>query len=420
VSATVHVAPVVLTMTGPPLLDGAVAVHGDRVVAVGGRDDVVRRSAGARVREHRGVLTPGLVNAHTHLEYGPAFADLAVRGLAFPAWIAELTARRRAMTTAGWLEAARGSVHAVLRSGTTAVADVVTTGPGVRAAALAGLAGTSYVEAVGADDARWPRERERVVGLLDAGGRATGLSPHTLYTLGTAVFRDCVQLARGRGLRLHPHLAETTAEAEYVLSGSGPLADAMARYGLALELLGAGAGVSPVRHCDDLGGLGPDVHVAHGVHVDADDRALLRARGTAVALCTRSNAVLGAGQAPVAAYLSEGSPVALGTDSLASCPDLDLLAEARAARDLALRQGAPPHGLARALVRAATVGGAAATGLAGGGSLVEGGRADLAVFDVPVGCGCCGGDPHDALVEHGAGRCTATVLAGRLVHRRGH
>ena len=410
-AATLHLAPVVLTMTGPPLVPGAVTVEGGTVVDVGARDDVVRRSAGARVREHRGVLAPGLVNAHAHLEYGPPFADLATSGLPFPAWIAELTRRRADLDAAGWLEAARGSVHHLLRTGTTAVADVVTTGPGLLAAARADLAGISYVEAVGADDARWPAERERVERLLAAPARAAGVSPHTLYTLGSAVFSDCARLARARGLRLHPHLAETAEEGELVLSGTGPFAAAMTRVGLALELLGTGSGLSPARHCDALGGLGPDVHVAHGVHVDAADRALLRARGTAVALCTRSNAILRAGQAPVAAYLSEGSPVALGTDSLASSPDLDLLAEARATRDLARVQGL--DGAEESLVRAATVGGAAAMGLTGTGTLAAGVRADLAVFDVPTD-----GDPYAALVDHGAGRCTATVVAGRLVHRR--
>jgi cytosine/adenosine deaminase-related metal-dependent hydrolase len=219
-----------------------------------------------------------------------------------------------------------------------------------------------------------------------------------------------VAAARSRGLRLHPHLAETSDEAEWVLSGSGAFASMVERFGFDFELMGVGAGTSPVRHCDELGGLGPDVHVAHGVHVDADDRALLRERQTVVALCTRSNAVLQAGEAPVADYLSEGSPVAIGTDSLASSPDLDLLAEARATRDLARLQGLQrPE---EALVRALTVGGAQALGL-DVGTLREGGRADLAAFDVPVE-----GDPYANLLEHGAGRCVATVLGGRLVHRR--
>lgn len=403
---TAHTAPVVLTMTGPPLLDAAVVVDGDRIVAVG--HDVA--PPGARVRAHRGVLLPGLVNAHTRLEYGPRFADLATGGLASPAWIGELTARRHGMLAADWLVEARGSVHALLRTGTTCVADVVTFGPGVRAAALAGLAGTSYVEASSADDNGWPAERARVQALLDAGGRPVGVSPHTL-TLSSEAFRDVCVLARSRGLRLHPHLAETVEEAELVLSGAGAFALSLQGIDLAHDLLGDGAGRTPAEHVDALGGLGPDVHVAHGVHLSASDRELLRLRSTAVALCTRSNAVLRAGQAPVAALLAEGSPVALGTDSLASSPDLDLLAEARACRDLAVRQGASPDGLAERLVRAATVDGAAAIGV-DAGRLVVGARADLAVFDVPTAA------PYAALIEHGAGRCTATVVAGRLVHRR--
>ena len=414
---TAHLAPVVLSMDGPPLREAAVVVDGDRVVAVGRAAEVV--PSGARIRQHEGVLLPGLVNAHAHLEYGPSFADLATGGLDFPRWIAELSKRRRGLDDAGWLVEARGSTHALLRTGTTCVADVVTAGPGARAAALVGLAGISYVEAVRADDAGWPAERARVVSLLDAPGRVTGLSPHTLWTLGSEPFRDAARLARERGLRLHPHLAETAEEAELVLAGTGPLRAALEAVGLQHDLLGVGSGRSPAEQADHLGGLGPDVHVAHGVHLSASDRALLRARGTAIALCTRSNAVLRAGQAPVAALLPEGSPVALGTDSLASSPDLDLLAEARACRELALRQGADPAGLAEALVRAATVGGAAAMGLLGppgslrSGVLAAGVRADFAVFDVPTG-----GDPHEALLDHGPGRCTATVLAGRLVHRR--
>jgi cytosine/adenosine deaminase-related metal-dependent hydrolase len=404
VTVTLHAAPVVLTMTGEPLYGGAVLVEGDRVAAVGPRSsfDV------DHVREWPGILMPGLVNAHAHLEYGPPFADLATSGLPFPQWIAELNKRRMAMTEQDWQVAARGSGHRLLGTGTTAVADIVTHGPAIGVVRSLGLQGISYGELAGVDAKGWPTAWQRLEAILATG--AEGISPHTLYTLSSTVFRNMVDVARERGLRLHPHLAETSDEAEWVLSGTGALADFVARFGLDFELAGKGAGTSPVQHCDELGGLGPDVHVAHGVHVDAADRALLRERRTVVALCTRSNAILQAGEAPVADYLAEGSPVAIGTDSLASCPDLDLLAEARAARDLARKQGLehPEEQLVDALTR----GGAQAVGQ-DLGTIREGARADLAVFDVPVE-----GDPYASLVAHGAGRCVATVLGGRLVHRR--
>ena len=396
-------------MVGEPIRDGAVVVDGETVVEVGR----ARSEYGdTRVRRHRGVLTPGLVNAHAHLEYGPPFADLATSGLPFTPWIGEMMKRRMAMSDAEWTEAARGSAHQLLATGTTAVADIVTQGPAVGVTTSTGLRGISYVELAGVDDARWDDGLARLERLLNLKGRQRGISPHTLYTLSNTVFRDMVGLARGLGMRLHPHLAETADEAEWVMSGTGLLADFATRFGLEFELHGRGAGVTAVEHCAELGGLGPDVHVAHGVHVDERDRAILREHQTVVALCPRSNKILQAGTAPVAGYLADGNVIAVGTDSLASSPSLDLLADVKALRDIARDQGYAEPDLARRLVEAATLGGAQALGDSRLGRLHEGGLADFAVFDVPTDR-----DPFEALVEHGEGACTATVLAGRFMHR---
>ena len=411
-SATLHRAPVVLPVTGEPIRDGAVLVEGDRVVAVGPRDTV--DAGAARVRDWPGVLTPGLVNAHTHLQYTD-FADLATSGLPFPVWIRTLTERRYTWTPPQWRESTRRGVHELLRTGTTCVADVVTDAAALPVVARSGLAGVAYVEVVGVESYRWPEERAALLGRLDAApnGIDVGVSPHALYSLGTESVRGAAAVARERAVRLHPHLAETENEVEYVAHGTGPIADFGRARGLTFELIDHGTGRTPVAEADALGLLGPDVHVAHGVHVTADDRATLRRHGTAVALCVRSNTILGAGTPPVAAYLAEDSQVAVGTDSRASAPSLDLLDELVALRAVALAQGASPDGLASRLVAAATVGGAFALGRSDVGRIEPGARADLAVFDVPTD-----GDPYEALVAHGAGRCVATVLAGRLVHRR--
>jgi cytosine/adenosine deaminase-related metal-dependent hydrolase len=132
-----------------------------------------------------------------------------------------------------------------------------------------------------------------------------------------------------------------------------------------------------------------------------------------VALCPRSNERLEAGEAPIAAYRAEGNPVAIGTDSRASAPSLDLLADVAAARRIALRQGSPEDGLDRWLVEAATLGGARAMGLEDQGSLIPGNRADLAIFAVDGGR-----DPYSALATEGEGACIGTVLSGRVVREK--
>jgi len=372
-------------------------------------------------RRWDGLLAPGLVNAHTHLNY-TCCEHFFGNGKPFPEWIQDFPPVIAAMTPQGWAESARDGVDRMLAAGTTAAADVVTGAGALGAQRERGLAGVSYLEAVFLDATTWEQARPGYVADLEAvPASGTGVSPHTVYTLSTGVLRDLGEMARERGLRLHPHAAETVDEQEFVATGTGALAEWLTAAGLRAELLEGGSGRTPVAELDALGLLGRDCHVAHGIHVTAADRALLRERGTPVALCPRSNARLESGAAPVAAYRAEGSVVGVGTDSLASSPDLDLLGELAALRALALAQGSPEEGLDRWLVEAATLGGAAALGRDDLGRLEAGARADLAVFAVAAGGGGgagrrggsagAGAGAYAALV-HGAGSCTATLVAG--------
>ena len=73
---TLYSAKLIIPVTGPVIIDGAVAIHGDRVVHVGKRRWVLKAlkqemTAHGTIHERHwdGVLTPGLINAHTHLQY---------------------------------------------------------------------------------------------------------------------------------------------------------------------------------------------------------------------------------------------------------------------------------------------------------------------------------------------------------------
>lgn len=368
-------------------------VEGDRIVEV--------RPATGEVPPH--VVTPGLVNAHAHLQYGPSFADLATGHRPFADWIGEMIRRRAATTDEGWRTEAKASWALARAAGTTAVSDVVSD----TAALAVDVPGVRFVESVGVASDDWPAERDRLTDAM-RGHPGSAPAPHTLYTLGTEVVRGIGELARGTGRRVHVHLAETADEGVFVRDGAGPLAELP--FSARMELVRTGGvGVSPAAHLDQLLGLGPDLHVAHGVHLDADDRSLLRGAGTAVALCVRSNGVLQAGEPPLAAHLEEGNPFCVGTDSLASSPSLDLLDELRALTELAARQHYDRPDLARRLVEAATIGGARAIGQDDGGVLTVGTVADLAVFEVDDGAD--DEDPYAALIR--SGRCLLTLVGGR-------
>jgi cytosine/adenosine deaminase-related metal-dependent hydrolase len=135
---------------------------------------------------------------------------------------------------------------------------------------------------------------------------------------------------------------------------------------------------SPVAYCDGLGVLHPRLVAAHGVQLEAGDADRLRARGVHVVLCPRSNESLGVGRADVPALVAAGVRLALGSDSLASSPTLNVLDDA-----VALRRSFP--GLApAAILRMATLGGAEALGFEELGAIEPGRRAAFAYAPAAV------------------------------------
>jgi cytosine/adenosine deaminase-related metal-dependent hydrolase len=127
-----------------------------------------------------------------------------------------------------------------------------------------------------------------------------------------------------------------------------------------------------VQFLDEAGFLGANLLAVHGVQMTLDDLGRLKARGTTLVTCPRSNGHTGAGAPPIQDFYDAGVRVAIGTDSLASAPDLNLFAELATMR--ALAPGVP----AVALLQSATLEGARALGFdADYGSIDPGKRAAL-------------------------------------------
>ena len=161
----------------------------------------------------------------------------------------------------------------------------------------------------------------------------------------------------------------------FLRDGSGPFATFLDDLGIPWEWWEP-PGCSGAAYLDRLGLLGPSLLLVHGVHLEADDRALLAERGAPLCLCPRSNLHIEGTLPDVPALLEAGVQLCLGTDSLASNADLDVLGEV-----VALMRAFPEVDPSRWL-DLATRGGAEALGLPHLGTLEAGKSPGLLLLDV--------------------------------------
>ena len=397
----------VLPVEGAPVEHGAVAVEDGRIAEVGPAEEL-----GAGERFEAAAIVPGLVNAHSHLEYAvyAGFGD----GLAFAPWIALHIERKARIGTDEMVAIARLGAAECLRSGFTTTADYSYSGAAALAAAELGLRAVVYLEVFGDDPAaaldHFERARE-LVGPALSDRVGVGISPHAPYSCSLEVFEACAAL----GLPMGTHVAESPAEQEWLVHGRGPMA-ALARMYVAPR------GETGMRSLARLGLLGPGLLAAHCVHVDDEEIALLAEHDVAVAHCPRSNAVLGCGTAPLAELLAAGIRLGLGTDSPASTPSFDGFEELRSAVFTARARAESPDALsAETALELATLGAARALGLdEQAGSLVPGKRADLTVVSLDGSPYLPWENPAAAVVFGGsADRVLLTIVDGIERYRKG-
>jgi cytosine/adenosine deaminase-related metal-dependent hydrolase len=361
----------VLPITGPPLREGRVAVR-DRHVAWVGRQGDPGAPAGPLRDLGPGVLLPGLVNAHCHLE----LSHLAGRipfGRGFVPWVEEVVGSRGRHAEGEVRSAAEAAVRFLVERGTAAVGDVSNSLGCLDLVAASGLSAVVFLELVAWDPAkvdstlRGAEERLAETAPWLRPGLEVRLAAHAPHSCSPELLRRLV----GRGGPAAIHLAESPHETAFLRDGSGDWQALLDARGLG-DVPFSPPGSTPVRYADSLGVLHPHLVAAHSVQVDGEDRELLARRGVRVVLCPRSNRNLQVGTADVPALLAAGVRLALGTDSLASAETLDVLDDA-----VQLHRSFPGVDPA-AIVRMATLGGAQALGLDELGAIAPGRPAALA------------------------------------------
>jgi cytosine/adenosine deaminase-related metal-dependent hydrolase len=391
----------VFPVAQPPIADGVVTIEGEQIAAVepfSGQSNAVDLGNVA--------IVPGLVNAHTHLEFGGLERPLGEAGMPFPDWIREVLRFRESSANSATDADAGDAIHSGLyesaRSGVATIGDIVLQLP--TSAIEPPLERVAFVEL------RAPRASDVPAAMKLARAASNehgvGLSPHAPYTVHHELLTSAVELSKRRQCPLAMHLAESREELQYLRDGTGPFRELLAERG-AWEAGAVPANSTPFDYLQRLARADRAL-VIHGNYLDDREIDFLAARADrmAVVYCARTHAYFKHAPYPLATMLDRGVSLALGTDSRASNPDLNLFEE--------IRFVARQHGISpRTALQLGTFNGACALGIAQqAGSLASGKLANLAIFALPFQAAP---DPHELLFDSGS-FVVATLCRGRLAY----
>jgi len=353
--------------------DGAVAISGDSIVAVGPLGDIDARYSARHTLDARGkLILPGFINGHTHVPmtlFRGLHDDVTLNDWLYK-YIFPAEAKNVNEEFVRW--GTRLAAAEQIRSGVTTFADMYYFEDAVaeetKKAGMRGVLGETFIDFPAPDNktsaamlAYTEKFLQKWQGdpLIHAAP-----APHSIYTCSQKTLQDAAALARKYHAPILIHVAEMKKELDDSLKNNG---------------------TSPVKYLYKIGVLGPDVIAAHCIFVDEDDRKILAAAHVGCVHNPSSNMMLASGVAPVPEERAAGIAVGLGTDGPAgSNNDLDLMEEMDLAAKLAKISKMSPLALnAKAVVEMATVDGARALHMENEiGSLEKGKKADLIVISL--------------------------------------
>lgn len=387
--------------------NGAVAVRGGTIVAVGPRAELeAKYIAARRVAAPGGLVMPGLINGHTHA------AMTLFRGLAddltLQDWLTNyiFPAEAKNVTEDFVTWGTRLGALEMIRGGTTTYADMYYFEDAVaretKAAGMRGVLGETFIDFPAPDN----KTHEQALAYAEIFLKHwqgdplihAAVAPHSIYTCSEETLRSAAALARRYHAPILIHVSETKKEVD----------DSRAAHGM-----------SPVGWLDHIGMLGPDMVAAHCVWVDSADIAMLARAQAGCVNNPSSNMMLASGVAPVPALLAGGVRVGLGTDGPAGSNNtLDMMREMDLAAKLQKVTRMDPQALgAKQAVEMATIGGARALHMENEiGSLAAGKKADLIVIGLDAPHAVPLYDVYSQIVYAlDASDVQDTIIGGRVV-----
>lgn len=325
----------VVTMDGPPVENGAVAISADRIAEVGKFPEIsARHSAQEVVDLGKQALLPGLVNAHCHLDY-TCFRGTIPRQKSFTDWIRAINAEKAKLSAEDYIVSINEGFAEAKRFGTTTIANL-TAFPELILRIESPIRTWWFAELI---DVRDPSRANEIVDAALEQLKATehwGLAPHAPFTASANLYRRCEEIAGSRDVLLTTHLAESREEMSMFRDGNGPLYEFLKEIGRDMSDCG---NETPLHRFSEIFrdsptsvGMTEGGMVVHLNELTESDFELLRRSKPRfqIIYCPRSHDYFGHSAFQFQKLRELGFNICLGTDSLASNDDLSLFAEMRA------------------------------------------------------------------------------------------
>jgi len=325
----------VVTMDGPPIENGWVAVSGSRITNVGKFSEISATNSGEQIVDlGEQALLPGLINAHCHLDY-TCLRGKIPPSKSFTEWIRAINAEKANLSPEDYIRSINDGFAEAKRFGITTLANL--TGFPELIRRIKSLVRTWwFAELI---DVREPSRANEIVDAALEKLKTTehwGLAPHAPFTASAKLYRRCEEIARREDAPLTTHLAESREEMLMFRDASGPLYEFLKEIGRDMsdcrQRTPLGHFSEILRDSSTSVGMTQNWLVAHLNELVDDDFDLL-ARSTmkfSIVHCPRSHDYFGHSPVQFHKLRELGFNICLGTDSLASNDDLSLFAEMRA------------------------------------------------------------------------------------------
>ncbi len=270
-------------------------------------------------------LLPGLVNAHTHLEFSNLANPIGEPGISLHDWIGRIVGARQSATPDSKQSAIAAGIRESIRSGTRLIGEI-TTPPCAYPLDSGELKLVPFAEVLGLDRSRATERMDSAVSFCEACPTA-GLSPHAPYSTTLQTVDRCIEYASRSDRPIAMHVAESAEERELLTAGSGPFADALRSMGVWRDEVFPW-GDHPFETLIDRLSAASCALLIHGNYLnDRDIAKLVQHPNVTVVYCPRTHHFFGHQPHPVDRMVLAGVRVALGTDSRASNPDLSIWKE---------------------------------------------------------------------------------------------